>query len=208
MNRRYGKDMERTFTQALEHRRSYYALSAASTLSDEAIERLLDEAALHVPSAFNSQSTRIVLLLGAQHRRLWDIVLEKLERIVPPEAFDVSRAKIERSFASGYGTVLFYEDTDVVRELERRFPTYSRNFVGWSHQTSAMNQLAVWTMLEDAGMGASLQHYNPLIDRGVQLEWSLPESWELVAQMPFGVAVAPAGDKSYRPLSERVFVYK
>ena len=45
-------------------------------------------------------------------------------------------------------------------------------------------------MLEDAGMGASLQHYNPLIDDEVRKAWNLPGDWKLVAQMPFGVPVA------------------
>ena len=40
-------------------------------------------------------------------------------------------------------------------------------------------------MLEDAGMGASLQHYNPLSDDEVRKAWNLPGDWKLVAQMPF-----------------------
>ena len=41
----------------------------------------------HVPSAFNSQSTRVVLLLGESHKKLWQIVKDALKRIVPAEAF-------------------------------------------------------------------------------------------------------------------------
>ena len=47
-----------------------------------------------------------------------------------------------------------------------------------------MHQFAIWTMLEDAGLGASLQHYNPLIDEKVQNEWKLNPNWKLIAQMP------------------------
>ena len=46
-----------------------------------------------------------------------------------------------------------------------------------------MHQLAVWTMLEDEGMGASLQHYNPLIDDEVRKVWNLSDDWKLIAQM-------------------------
>lgn len=200
--------MERNFKEALRHRRSYYALSALSPISDEQIEEIVRFAVMHVPSAFNSQSTRIVLLLGKQHNRLWNIVKETLQKIVPAEAFVQTKAKIDGSFASGYGTVLYFEDRSVVTTLQNRFPTYAHNFPVWSQHTSAMHQLAIWTMLEDAGLGASLQHYNPLIDKSVQCEWGFPEGWELVAQMPFGTPIAEPAPKEFQPLDERVKVLR
>ncbi|MDE8712373.1 nitroreductase family protein, partial [Phocaeicola vulgatus] len=57
-------------------------------------------------------------------------------------------------------------------------------------QTVGMHQLAVWSMLADGGMGASLQHYNPLIVDEVRRVWNLSDDWKLIAQMPFGVPVA------------------
>lgn len=200
--------MERNFKEALRHRRSYYALSALSPISDEQIEEIVRFAVTHVPSAFNSQSTRIVLLLGKQHNRLWNIVKETLQEIVPAEAFAQAKAKIDGSFASGYGTVLYFEDTSVVTILQNQFPLYAHNFPVWSQHTSAMHQLAIWTMLEDAGFGASLQHYNPLIDKSVRREWNLPEEWTLVAQMPFGTPTAEPAKKEFKPLDERVKVFR
>lgn len=67
-----------------------------------------------------------------------------------------------------------------------------------------MHQLAIWTMLEDKGLGASLQHYNPLIDEDVRSTWHLPETWQLIAQMPFGTPVAEPGGKEFDDLSERI----
>lgn len=166
--------MERTFREALRHRRSYYALAPESPIDDARIEEIVRFAIKHVPSAFNSQSTRAVLLLHEHHDELWKIVKRTLRAIVPEGAFARTEEKIEHSFAAGYGTVLFFEDTDVVRGLQQQFPAYAGNFPVWSEQTSAMHQLAVWTMLEDAGLGASLQHYNPLIDDEVRKRWSLP----------------------------------
>ena len=55
-------------------------------------------------------------------------------------------------------------------------------------------------MLEDAGMGASLQHYNPLVDDEVRAAWNLPLHWKLIAQMPFGVPVTRPGSKEVMPL--------
>ncbi len=200
--------MERNLKEALEHRRSYYALSNQTTLPDDNIEEILDFAALHIPSAFNSQSTRMVLLLKEHHQKLWQIVKETLQKTVPPPAFATTETKINKSFASGYGTVLFFEDRSVIENLQNAFPLYQDKFPEWSQQTSAMHQLAVWTMLEDAGFGASLQHYNPLIDKQVIKEWKLPEHWNLIAQMPFGIPLAPPAKKEFKPLCERIKVFK
>lgn len=62
--------MKRTFEEALEHRRSYYAIGSDSPVLDEEIVHVVREAVKNVPSAFNSQSTRIVLLFGDEHRKL------------------------------------------------------------------------------------------------------------------------------------------
>ena len=58
-----------------------------------------------------------------------------------------------------------------------------------------------------AGMGASLQHYNPLIDDEVRKVWNLSDDWKLIAQMPFGVPVAQPGSKEVMSLDERVFEF-
>lgn len=200
--------MKKSFDEAIKSRRSYYALADKSPVSDEEIEKIIDWAVMYVPSAFNSQSTRVVLLLGENHKKLWAIVKETLRPMVPPEAFKATEAKIDNSFAAGYGTVLFYEDQQVVRKLQDSFPLYKDKFPEWSVQTSAMHQLAIWTMLEDAGFGASLQHYNPLIDDEVRRTWDLPADWHLVAEMPFGVPVQEPGPKEFQDLDTRVRVFK
>lgn len=71
-----------------------------------------------------------------------------------------------------------------------------------------MHQLVIWTALEEVGFGASLQHYNPIIDESVQEEWSLPSTWKLIAQMPFGKPTAEPGDKEFKPLEDRVKIFK
>lgn len=200
--------MERTFKEAILHRRSYYALTAESPVSDAKIEEILRFALKNVPSAFNSQSTRLVLLLHEQHKRLWQIVEETLRGIVPAASFASTKAKIDNSFASGYGTVLYFEDQRVVQDLQRQFALYADNFPVWSEQTAGMHQLTVWTMLEDAGFGASLQHYNPLIDKAVHKEWNLPEEWRLTAQMPFGKPAGDPGEKTFQPIEGRLRIFK
>ena len=200
--------MERNLKDALQHRRSYYELTPESPIDDAKIEEIIHFAIRHIPSAFNSQSTRLVLLLHEQHKAFWEIVKRTLQAIVPAEAFVATEQKIDRSFASGYGTVLYYEDTTVVRKLQEQFPTYADNFPIWSEHASAMHQLAVWTMLEDAGFGASLPHYNPLIDKEVRERWDLPAAWRLIAQMPFGTPGGEPQEKSFKPWEERIRIFK
>jgi predicted oxidoreductase (fatty acid repression mutant protein) len=194
--------MSRNFREALQNRRSCYAIDDRSPIADDQIRDIVDFALLHVPSAFNAQSTRVVLLLGTHHKKLWGIVMDTLRAIVPADKFAPTEQKIN-SFAAGHGTVLYFEDQRVVEDLQSRFATYADRFPLWSQQTSAMHQLAVWTMLEDAGLGVSVQHYNPLIDEKVRDTWSLDPSWNLIAQMPFGGLVTPPDAKEFEPLDAR-----
>lgn len=199
---------QRTFAEALENRRSYYTIGNSSPIQDEEIVHIIRTAVKHVPSAFNSRSARVVLLFGDQHQRLWQIVKDQLRARLSDERFKQSEEKINGCFASGYGTVLFFEDTEVVKGMQEAFATYSDRFPVWSQHTSAMHQLAIWTMLEDKGLGASLQHYNPLIDEDVRRTWNLPDSWELTAQMPFGTPTAYPGDKEFGDISQRIRIFR
>lgn len=202
------KYMKRTFAEALEHRRSYYSIGSDSPVLDEEVVHIVRTAVKNVPSAFNSQSTRIVLLLGDEHKKLWDIVKSTLKQRIPSDAFAKTEAKIDGCFAAGHGTVLYFEDTAVVKNLQEAFPSYAENFPTWSQHTSAMHQFAIWTMLEDAGLGASLQHYNPLIDEEVRRTWNLPGSWMLIAEMPFGTPTAEPEEKEFGELSERIKIFR
>ena len=199
--------MKRIFAEAMAHRRSYYSIGSDSPVLDEEIVHVIREAVKNVPSAFNSQSTRIVLLLGDEHKKLWNIVKETLKTRISAEAFAKTEAKIDGCFAGGHGTVLYFEDTSVVKKLQEAFPPYKDNFPIWSQHTSAMHQFAIWTMLEDMGLGASLQHYNPLIDDEVCRTWNLPEDWLLIAQMPFGMPTGEPGEKEIEDLSKRIKVF-
>ncbi|MDR1732622.1 MAG: nitroreductase family protein [Synergistaceae bacterium] len=188
--------------KVVQDRRSWYAINDQSPVTDEQIRGIVDFALLHVPSAFNSQSTRLVLLLKEHHKKFWDIVMNALRAVVPPEKFAPSEQKIN-SFAAGYGTILYYEDQKVVEDLQSRFPGYAKNFPAWSQQTSAMHQIVIWMMLEDAGLGASLQHYNPLVDEETRRVWSLDPAWTLVGQMPFGGRVKAPDAKEFHSPDER-----
>jgi predicted oxidoreductase (fatty acid repression mutant protein) len=195
--------MTKDFFSALEGRRSIYGISNEAVVSDGRIKEVINHAVKYTPSAFNSQSARVVVLLKESHTKLWNITTETLRKIVPAENFSSTEEKLG-AFASGYGTVLFFEDQEVVESLQKQFELYKDNFPIWSQQSSGMLQLVIWTGLELEGFGASLQHYNPLIDDEVKKEWELPGSWKLIAQMPFGKPTAEPGEKDFQPLENRV----
>ncbi|WP_038325256.1 nitroreductase family protein [Caproiciproducens sp. R1] len=199
--------MERDFMEALKKRRSYYAISKEKVLSDEEIVSLVEDAVKYTPSAFNSQSARTVILFGKEHDKLWDTTMEILRSIVPAKNFASTEEKIN-SFRGGYGTVLYFEDQSIVTGLQEQFPLYKDNFPVWSLESSGMLQLVIWTALESSGYGASLQHYNPLIDEKVAAGWNIPKSWKLLAQMPFGKPTASPDEKTFLPLEDRVKIYR
>ena len=200
--------MTKKFKDAIKSRRTFYQIDNKSTLSEKELLDLIRFAVEYVPSAFNSQTTRVVLLTGEAHQKLWNIVKNTLRKRISAEAFAKTEQKIDGSFSCGYGTILYFEDMSVVHALQEQFPTYKDNFPVWAEQADAMHQFVIWTMLEDAGMGASLQHYNPLVDEAVRKEWGLPQTWLLNAQMPFGNPLQEPGEKEVSPLDYRLKIFR
>lgn len=195
------------FYSSVKSRRSMYSIGSEPILLDEQIIAIVNHAVLHTPSAFNSQNGRVVVLLGENHHHLWNITREALRKKISEDRFPATDKKLN-TFASGYGTILFFEDIGIIESLQGKFPSYADRFPIWSHHSIGMLQYIIWTSLETEGYGASLQHYNPIIDDQVKERWNIPHNWNLVAQMPFGKPVGPAGDKEYMPLEDRVRIYK
>lgn len=195
--------MQNEFLASVAKRRSYYGLKSESPISDERLKTLIEDAVKYTPSAMNSQSTRVVVLVKEQHDRLWDLTKEALKKVVPAEQFQATSDKID-SFKDGYGTVLFYEDMDVIHSLQKQFDLYKDNFPVWSHQASGISQFIIWNTLETEGFGASLQHYTELIEEDVKKEWQIPSTWKLIAQMPFGTPTMAPFKKDFLPVEERV----
>lgn len=195
-----------SFMEALKNRRSRYGITKQSTLSNEEIENLIKEVVKYTPSALNSQSARVVVLLQGEHDALWDLTMEALRKVVPAENFKATEDKIN-GFKNGYGTVLFFEDNATVDRLEKDYPLYAANFKSWSLQASGMNQLAVWTALAEKGIGASLQHYTELIEDVVRERWHIDPQWKMISQMPFGIDSTPLAEKEKMPIEERVSIH-
>ncbi|KXT77920.1 nitroreductase family protein [Streptococcus sp. DD13] len=184
-----------TFTELQKERRSIYALGKDVALSNQELVELIEEAVLQAPSAFNSQTSRIVVLFGEESDAFWnEIAASELEKVTPAEAFEGTKQKLA-SFAAGKGTILFFEDQDVVKGLQENFPLYAENFPIWSEQAHGIALYSVWMALASKNVGMNVQHYNPLVDAQVAEKYDIPANWKLRAQAPFGSIQAPASDK-------------
>ena len=190
------------FLDHIKKRRSIYAIGKNVSLDQAEIENIIKEAVKHSPSSFNSQSSRVVILFGQSHDTFWHIVRETLRDLVSADAFEATNSKID-GFAAGYGTALFYEDQNVIKGMQEKFALYADNFPIWSEHASGIAQFATWTALAEHNIGASLQHYNPIIDEEVAQTFSIPSNWKLRAQLVFGSIEAPPGEKTFVDDAER-----
>lgn len=104
---------------------------------------------------------------------------------------------------SSANQILFYEDQSVVNAMQEKFALYADRFPVWAGHTDAMLQFAVWTALEAEGLGANLQHYNPLIDARVADTWKVPADWKLAATLVIGGKGGEAGPKDFLPQEQK-----
>jgi len=197
--------MSDNFLALAKQRRTIYALGKTLPIAEDEVVELIKEAIRQAPSAFNSQSSRALILLGKEHEQFWELTRAQLKKIVPEENFHATSQKLD-GFAAAAGSVLFFEDQEVVTRLQEQFAAYADNFPVWSEHSTGIAQYAVWVALAEKGIGANLQHYNPLVDEDVQRTWNIPASWKLRGHMNFGSIMAPAGDKAFMDDDKRFVV--
>ncbi|MFP4478896.1 MAG: nitroreductase family protein [Candidatus Izemoplasmatales bacterium] len=195
------------FLKALKERHSQYALSNEIDIEQTELEDFLKEILLYTPSAFNSQSQRMMVLVGEKHEHLWNQLIELMKGIVKPSQFEKTKAKLN-GFKAAYGTILFFDDMAIIRDLQEQYPLYKDNFSKWSVEQNGMLQSNVWVGLSTKNIGASLQHYNELIEEYIKEAYDIPQKWELRAQMPFGKIEDPAKEKEHMDLDQRFIVKK
>ena len=197
------------FLQALKNRRSIYNLGTNVNLSNEEITSIISDCLKYSPSAFNYPTTNVIIAFGEKHQQIWQITTDILKGKLAKkeETFAVAQNKINK-FKAGVGTILFFEDTEIINELKETYAMYAENFSTWSNQANGMLQNNIWTALSQANIGVNLQHYNPLIDEEVRRTWELPEDWMLIAEMPFGVPTGEPGDKDFGDVDKRMKVFR
>lgn len=136
------------YLDALKARRTIYALNKdLGAVPAARVQAIASEALQHVPSSFNSQSNRVVVLLGAEHDKFWDITSSILKVIVPEASWEATGGKMAM-FKAAAGSVcfraplfvdgcsgltgvqvLFFEDQTVVEGMQAKFAAYADRYV-------------------------------------------------------------------------------
>ena len=94
-----------SFMDVVKMRRSCYQLTDKMPISDDRVEEIVHSALTYCPSSFNSQSSRLVLLLNDEHRTFWDFVKEVLKPMVPDQkAWETTEKKLN-GFRAAHGSV-------------------------------------------------------------------------------------------------------
>ena len=195
-----------TFVDLVEKRRSIYALGTNSQYSKKEITDRIREVVKQVPSAFNSQTTRVVVLFNEANIKFWDHIYDVQKDVLEGDTWDMMSG-IMTGAKNGIGTVLFLEDTDAVKEM----PAQGIRGEAYKQNNNANAQYAVWLALTEMDLGASLQHFNvgyeQGFDKGTKEMFNLPESYEMLAQMPFGSVEQEAGEKEHIDADIQVKVF-
>lgn len=200
--------MSNQFLDLITKRRTIYTIGKNVEQSPEYLTDLIQNAIKQSPSSFNSQSSRAVILFNGEHEKFWGFVADKLKSYAKDEESAAKTTAKMATFAAGTGTVLFFEDQNVVKGLQEQFPSYAENFPIWAEHSTAIAQFSTWTVLHTEGLGASLQHYNPIVDEQVHAEWDIPENWKLRAQLVFGSVEGEARAKNYLEDDQRFKVFQ
>ncbi|KAI8946033.1 nitroreductase [Xylaria longipes] len=196
-----------TLLEAIKNRRSLHTLSDDIDVSDSRIEEILRDAVLHAPSPFNCQAARVVLLVKDEHKKFWDMAFEVAKASMAPPVFAAAIEPRIKLFRAAYGTILFYDDPDVLHDMAQKRPMLKDHLPQWIDHSNGMLQYAVWTMLIAEGLGCNLQHYNPMVNARASQEWNIPATWSLKAQMVFGTPAGPLIQKTSEPLEKRIFTH-
>lgn len=96
--------MAEQYVQLIRQRRTYYSLSNASLIPDAKIIETVKEVVRHSPSSLNGRTSRVVVLLGDEHRKLWDMALNILNKVLSEEQWIIYEKKLNDRKAA-YGTV-------------------------------------------------------------------------------------------------------
>ena len=195
-----------TFVELVGKRRSIYALGTNSEYSKKEITDRIRKVVKQVPSAFNSQTTRVVVLFDEANNKFWDHIYNVQKDILEGDMWDMMSGIITGA-KSGIGTVLFFEDLDAAKKM----PTQGTRTEAYKQNNNANAQYAVWLALAEMDLGATLQHFNVGYEQGfdkvTREMFNLPETYEMIAQIPFGSVEQEAGEKEHIDADVQVKVF-
>src|SRR5690625_3693233 len=195
------------FLDLLEKRRSIYTIGTNSDYTKKEITERIRDVMKQVPTAFNSQTTRVVVLFDEAKDKFWDHIYDVQKDVLEGDVWEMMSGTITGS-KNGIGTVLFFEDIDAVKQM----PAQGIRGEAYKQNNNANAQYAVWLALTEMDLGATLQHFNvgyeQGFDRGTKEMFDLPDSYEMLAQMPFGSIEQEAGEKDHIDPDEQVKVFE
>ena len=145
------------YIDIIKQRRSVYDLHKHLPISEKKLMRILEEVITESPTAFNMQSSQVIVLLDGQHERLWNIVTKTSKEVVPSEKFEPTQKKMVM-FTNAKGTLLFFENTQIIEQLKKEYPVYKDKFDDFALRSMGILQGNIWNALAEAEIGASLQH--------------------------------------------------
>lgn len=165
--------------------------------------RLIQEAIRQSPSSFNTQSSRAVILLDDAHKKFWN---EDIKALGNKGVVEYMAQRLPL-FAAGKGTVLFFEDQNVIKGMQERNQAFAPVLPSFSEQSSGMAQVNTWTALETEQLGANLQHIGAISGdsyvEGLSKLLGIPTSWKPYSELVFGSVEKPAGEKTFIDDAER-----
>jgi len=194
------------FLELVEKRRTIYALGTNSDLTKEEIEDRIRKVVKQVPSASNSQTSRVVVLFDEANDKFWDHIHDVQKDVLEGDMWEMMSG-VMLGAKEAIGTILFFEDLDAVEAM----PAPSTRQEVYKQNNAANVQYALWLALREMDLGASLQHFNvgyeQGFDKGTKEMFDLPESYEMLAQMPFGSIEQETEPKEHIDADEQVKVF-
>ncbi|CCK69171.1 nitroreductase family protein KNAG_0C00570 [Huiozyma naganishii CBS 8797] len=186
------------FLKVIATRRTIYKLQpqlpAGVTTKD--IQAVVEAIIKDTPTAFNSQVNRAIILTGESHKKVWDAVTNGI---------DAEAGKLRPASArdEAFGSIIFFTDDKTTEKLQADFPAWAAAFPQFADHSSGAAQITSWDALEVLGLGAHLQHYNPLVRAALPAD--VPKGWSVHSQLVFGLPAEAAGEKTFIDNKVQIF---
>lgn len=194
-------DKVENFINTLKLRHSEYGLINDSILSDAQLIKFIQKCIYYHPSAFNVQSTRMVLLLNENVYKIWDHVLN----VIPKNMPEILVSEI-KNCRDAYATILFFDDLDANKSESDKRHIAMEHFEDWGAQSMAMLQNVLWNGLSYFGYGVNIQHFNKELSDYLTKEFGFHDHWKLLSQMNIGTYTKNTSERTRLPINHLLIV--
>jgi predicted oxidoreductase (fatty acid repression mutant protein) len=171
-------------------RRTQYQLKKAlpEGVTIEQVQDIVQQLVKNTPTSFNSQTVRAVVITGDLHNKVWQSVADA----IPTDAQKKRPTSIKDE---AFGSVIFFDESAALKKIQDAFPAYADYFPIFASTSNGAAQINTWALIGELGLGGHLQHYNQWVESA--LKGKVPESWNVVAQLAFGIPVGEPDEKTF-----------